>query len=325
MAQTKHPRPLDRRTLLQAGAALFMAPAASVLAGPARQARIIDLMPDFWRAWDAAQAKAGDEAGQGLMTGFFTPHADVYDGAGIRGVGPERIKGWMAHVGPHVPAMRRLSSTFRADFDRRLGRFLSEFRDFDPAAAPVYLMPSLGNFDAHSRRWRDVIPLFIGVDGIVFLHGDAPNLAVLLDHESFHLYQNQVNPALVFEDDGPVWASLWKEGLATYVSGELNPTASRLNVLLDDRRVAAAGPDVVRKAALEILNRLDSHAPPDHWRFFSYGYASDLPARTGYLTGMMVAGRARGGRTLAQMARLDPSSVRSTVETHLWALAHEGA
>jgi uncharacterized protein YjaZ len=147
---------------------------------------------------------------------------------------------------------------------------------------------------------------------------------VLLDHETFHLYQHQKNPGLDPDDGSPVYVTLWLEGLATYVSSALNPKAPRLHVLLDDRALDAAGDDVVRKVAAELLARLDSHSDADYARYFTVGPASDIPARTGYLLGFLAAQGAAPGRSLPQMARLDRAAVRAVVVEQLQAIKDTG-
>jgi hypothetical protein len=308
-----------RRGVILSGAAGLLAAGAPLPATAASAAPLVDLMPAFWRAWDNSRALAADTVPAALIARFFEPHADLYAGAGVK-VDETRVGKWVARVSPLIPAIRRQSAGFRAGFDLHVRHFTETFPDFDARAAPIYLMPSLGQFDGHLQAWGKQIPLFIGADGLVLYHGENPNLAVLLDHESFHLYQDQKNPGLNDEGDSPVYITLWKEGLATYVSSVMNPSAPRLSVLLDDKGLDAADDELVRRVAGELVGRLDSRETDDYRRYFSYGHKSDLPARTGYLVGLLVAKAASRGRTLAQMARLDRAEVRAGVEAQLRAI-----
>lgn len=315
-------RPTRRGALAGVAAGLF----AGVFRTPAiaATARQVDLMPDFWRAWDKSRGLAANEVAGALIASFFQPHADVYAGAGVK-FDEARVAKWITNISPHIAAMRRQSAGFRASFEAHVRHFQRTFPDFDASAAPIYLMPSLGHFDGHLQAWGKVTPLFIGVDGLVLFHGDHPDLAVLLDHETFHLYHDQKNPGLDSGDDTPLYVGLWKEGLATYVSGVLNPAASRLNVLLDDKALDAAPEAVVAKVAAELLNRLDSHADSDYDRYFHYGYVGDIPARTGYLLGLLVAKAAANGRSLPQMARLNGVDVRAIAAAQLRVLTRAPA
>jgi hypothetical protein len=198
---------------------------------------------------------------------------------------------------------------------------MKAFPDFDPAGTPIYLMPSLLNFDGHTQKWNGVIPLFLGVDGLVLYHGEGAQLTVILDHETFHIYQDQANPGLNYEGDAenPIYIALWQEGLAQYVSGALNPGASRLNVLGDDKALAAASADEARQAAGAMLEHLESRENKTYWRYFSK-QDKDITGRLGYLAGLMIVKSAAPGRTLPELARLDRTQVRAIVETRLKAI-----
>lgn len=315
----------DRRSLLAGGAGLALNLGARPGRAAAVQTRLTDLMPDFWRAWDATRDLSEDAVPARLMADFFTPYADVYEGAGVKKVTLERIGTWIAWVAPHIPAMRRLSARFRADYDQHLKHFMKAFPDFDPAGTPIYLMPSFGNFDGHTQKWNGVIPLFLGVDGLVVYHGDDADLAVILDHETFHIYQDQVNPGLNYEgsDDqqNPIYIALWQEGMAQYVSEVLNPNASRLSVLGDDRELAAAGADEARRGAGALAEHLESREDKVYWRYFSK-QDKDITGRLGYLVGLMIVKSSAPGRTLRELARLDRAQVRSMVETRLKAIRY---
>jgi hypothetical protein len=284
---------------------------------------LVDLMPDFWRAWNASRELPADAVPATLITRFFQPHADVYAGAGIK-VDEARVGKWIRRVSPLISSIRRQSLDFRTSFNLHVRHFARTFPDFDARATAVYLMPSLAHFDGHLQQWGDRIPLFVGADGIVLYHGDSPNLAVLLDHETFHLYHFQKNPSLRSAGADPLYLTLWIEGLATYVSGELNPQASRLNVLLDDKPLAAAGDDLVRRVAAELLQRLESTSEADQKRYFSAGYVGDIPARAGYLVGFQVAQRAARGRPLPGMARIDRVALKPLIEGELKRIAQGG-
>lgn len=311
-----------RRGAILSGVAGLMAAAAPATASA--NAPLVDLTPDFWRAWDASRALPADVVPTALISRFFRPHADVYEGAGVK-VDEARVGRWVKRVAPLIPAIRKQSAGFRSGFDLHVRHFTSVFPDFDAGATPVYLMPSLGQFDGHLQTWGKLTPLFIGVDGIVLYHGESPNLAVLLDHETFHLYQDQKNPGLNSDDNSPLYIVLWKEGLATYVSGVLNPRASRLSVLLDDKALASADDPLVRRVAGEMLQRLESTSTADYQRYFSWGHVTDIPARTGYLVGLLAAQGIARGRALAGMARIDRVPLKPLVELELRRIARGAA
>jgi hypothetical protein len=167
---------LTRRALLEITAALAVVADDRVIAAPA-PGSIIDLMPDFWRVYDPVAHAPIKDRTSALAQGFFQPHEALLARAGIRHAGAEVIEGWLGKVSPMIPAIRRLHRRFASDYESYTRRFLTAFPDFDKAAAPTFLIPSLLHFDAHLQPSDGQLPLFFGVDGIVKYHGEDANLA----------------------------------------------------------------------------------------------------------------------------------------------------
>ncbi|KAB8193924.1 hypothetical protein FKV24_006190 [Lysobacter maris] len=308
---------MNRRDLLRLAALSPLLAAANpgtaaVPPGP------VDLMPAFWSAYDGTRG-ANDRV-QALTAAFFAPHADIYAGAGLKPT-PERLARWLPDFDSIADQVRGLSDDFGRHYERHTRHFQSEFPDFRREQAPIYLMPSLFGFDGHLQPWKGQLPLFIGIDGIVRYHGAGANLSVFLDHESFHLYQAQVLPDLIMDDNPPVYGSLWTEGIATYVSERLNPEASLVQVLLDDVKLAQVDEATVRELAANLIPVLDSTAPEDSKRFFSAGHTGPEPARGGYLIGLIIARRIGSTLPPAQLPRIPTTTVRRLLEQHLTALA----
>ncbi|WP_031370048.1 hypothetical protein [Lysobacter antibioticus] len=312
---------MHRRDLLRLAAlSPLLAAAGGAIAAEAPGP--IDLMPKFWQAYD--ETRDADDRARALAATFFSEHAEVYAGAGLKPT-PERLGKWLPDFDAMAGQVRKLSAGFGHHYRRHVRHFQVEFPDFRRERAPIYLMPSLFGFDGHLRPWQDKLPLFIGIDGIVRYHGADANLSVFLDHESFHLYHAQVLPDLIVDDDPPVYGSLWSEGIATYVSERLNPDASLLQVLLDDRKLAQADAATVRDLAAGLLKVLDSVAPDDSNRYFSAGHKGPEPARGGYLVGLILARRIGRDLPLAQLPQVPTPKVRLLLEQHLAELAQGAA
>lgn len=310
-----------RRSFLLTALAAAMAsrlPAARA----ASHAGYVDLMPAFWQAY--AQAASAPDRVQALQASFFSPHAEVYAAAGLK-TSPERIARWLPGFDAMAADVKHVVADFPAVYAAHARRFAAAFPDFDRSRAPVYLLPSLFAFDGHLEPGGDTLPLFIGADGLVRYHGTTPDLAVFLDHESFHLYQSQLAPALMLDPSPPVYVTLWTEGVATYVSERLNPDAALLHVLLDDTRLAGADADTRRGLAGAILAALDSTQEADALRFFSAGSEGPWPARGGYLIGLEVARRVGRDMPLAQLPRLHGAALRDRLAVELAAIAADGA
>lgn len=308
---------MNRRDLLRL-AALSPLLAAAKRVTAADTSAPVNLMPAFWSAYD--ETRDASDRVQALAAAFFAPHADVYAGAGLKTT-PERLARWLPDFDSIADQVRGLSDGFGHHYERHARHFQIEFPDFRRDQAPIYLMPSLFGFDGHLRPWKGRLPLFIGIDGIVRYHGAGANLSVFLDHESFHLYQAQVLPDLVMDDNPPVYGSLWTEGIATYVSERLNPDSSLEQVLLDDVKLAQVDETTVRELAAKLLSVLDSTAPEDSSRFFSAGHAGPEPARGGYLVGLIIARKIGSTMSPAQLPRIPTTTVRRLLEQHLTALS----
>lgn len=308
---------MNRRDLLRlATLSPLLAPAGRVFATETPSP--IDLMPAFWRAYD--RTRGANERVHSLIEAFFLPHAEIYDGAGLK-LTPERLAKWLAGFDPIAEQVRSLSKDFGGHYARHVQHFEREFPDFRRDRAPIYLMPSLFGFDGHLQPWQGKLPLFIGIDGIVRYHGAGANLSVFLDHESFHLYQAQVQPGISMAEEPPVYGSLWTEGVATYVSERLNPESSLVQVLLDDHRLAQVNEATVQDLASKLLAALDSTAPEEGVRFFSAGHKGPEPARGGYLIGLLVARRIGSTLPLTELPRIPPAKVRQLIEQQLVELA----
>lgn len=308
---------MQRRDLLRL--TTFSVLLAAVGQLPAAQAQPpTDLMPAFWRAYDAG--RDADDRVEAIRAAFFLPNAELYAGAGLKPT-YERLATWLPKFDAIAVDARRLSHGFDDHYKRHAQHFQREFPDFRRERAPIYLMPSLFMFDGHLQPWQGKLPLFVGIDGIVRYHGADANLSVFLDHESFHLYHGQHLPQLLMDEAPPVYGSLWLEGLATYVSERLNPDASLLHVLLDDQKLASADEATVRELAAKLLAVMDSTAAEDSNRFFGAGYKGPEPARGGYLVGLAIAREIGRGRPLAELARIPMPEVRGLMQQQLRRLA----
>jgi hypothetical protein len=190
-------------------------------------------------------------------------------------------------------------------------------------AAGVTLLPSFFWFDARVRIIPSGPALFVGLDGVVRVHGENADLAILLDHESFHLYHHQVNASLLLPGGDPLWLGIWKEGLAVHACAVLRPGASRKEVLLGDANLAAIDAALLRRVAGEVLPVLGASTGEARARYLSYGYRGDIPARSGYVLGLEIAARvaARRGLGLPALARLPASEVEIILREEVAALA----
>ena len=313
-------RELSRRVLV---AGLIASGAARNAASAERAGGVIDLMPGFWRVMDATPHGTPADWAQRIANDYLRPNGVVFEAAGLGKITPARIERWLGQVEPLLPAIRKLDGDIDAIWSANMQVFRKAFPAFDPKISPTYFMPSFFSFDAHLEPHRGVLPLFVGLDGIVRYHGAGANLAVLLSHELFHCEHAQRSPSVALEDPERIYKVLWAEGLATYVSERMNPKASRLDVLLDGKRLDAQGDAYVPAMAKALSDSLDSTASADYARFFSAGYEGAWPPRGGYLVGLLIARRLGRTRSLASLAALPAPQVRTLMAAELARLAKD--
>ena len=295
-------------------AALLSAAAMPGRSQPLACPGLEDLMPAFWAAHDALPT--GDEVtrGRALVGSWFTPHIEAYRAARVGRVDLAR---WLVVFDPIAPVVRRLSAALPGLWCARLAHFREVVPDA-AASVPALAFLSFMNFDAATRLWRDRVVLFLGLDMMALLHGEA--VGPLLDHERFHMYHHEVNPSLILPGGDPLWLGIWKEGLAVHATAVLNPGLPRIAVFLGDAALAEAGPALFRRLAAELPAQLDETGAV-RARYLGYGYRGDIPARSGYALGAAIVQQVAGGRDLAALARIPAEQARAIVRAELAAMA----
>ena len=287
--------------------------AAALRASSSGACQTTDLMPAFWSFWERAKAEPAARQYELFVDLVQKPNADVYEGVfdGAPKPPAEFVPDALAKVPELEARMRALSSRLATDLPRELDAFRKSFPGFR-CTVPVYFVFSGGAFDGATRKVSGKTALLFGLDVIARLDGELSPLVV---HELFHVYQGQV----VKNPPGTVAWSLWEEGLATYVSRRLNPA-------VPEQKVCCLPPLGAMKEGLpriagDLLARLDSAEKSDYARYFLGGQELDIPPRSGYYLGYLVASEAGQTRSLEELAAMTPAEVRALEERELRRLA----
>jgi Predicted Zn-dependent protease (DUF2268) len=290
-------------------ASVLLAAAASSGGGCATT----DLMPQFWVYWDKARGADAGERYCLFQEMVEKPNAAVYEGAfhGAQKPPSEFVPKALAQVHELEPGMRELSAKLAADLPGELDAFRKAFPRFR-CEVPVYFLFSAGAFDGATREISGRNALLFGLDVIAKLKEELSPLVV---HELFHVYQDEV----IANDPGTISWALWQEGLATYVSRRLNPGVPEQKVCCLPA-IDPVGADLPR-ISKELLGLLDSKERTDYARFFLGGQEIDIPARSGYYVGYLVASEAGKTRSLEELAAMSPAEVRAVEEKELRRLA----
>jgi len=209
------------------------------------------------------------------------------------------------------PAIRTAYISKVANFTQDLPRHIATFRAAFPdyaAATDIWFLHSLGEMDGGTRTFDGKNFFIFGADVMVQVHGDGDE-AAFFHHELFHDYQ------ALHCDGGPVWAGLWEEGLATYVSKRLNPTATDAELLLDlPHNMVPDTRRQMRRALDDLHAKLDStDGEAVAGMFQRRGDDTGLPARRAYYLGYLVAEEVGKTMSMREMAKLDCAAVHKVV------------
>ena len=237
--------------------------AHQALARASAECRIKDLMSEYWAVVDAPR----DQAVPSFRRRLVDANGDLYGAGGVGFKSPEALDAAIVrsldHAARERDNMMRMSDILRAELPGRLKHFRAAFPDFR-CDFTIFLLPSLGRLDGAGRRVNKQGVLIFGLDNLSDEFHTAPGrLGLLFDHELFHRYHSQVAG---FSDDRAerevIWRTLWAEGLATYVSQQLNPPASLQDALFVPADLVARAAPLTRALSKRLKGHLDAVDPP---------------------------------------------------------------
>ena len=291
--------------------------------------QVVDIMPAFWQF----QAEAGQLESAARPALFrklvVEPHTDIYSmDEFAKNLTDEGIEKYLDKVAHNLDTMRALSGQIGVQVPAAQASFMRAFPDFKPDLT-VAFMPSFRHFDGQTTQLKDGrTAILFGVDGIAEFQGKDADLPVLFSHELFHVYHAQVNPDLFppnvggprEADNVPLYEAVWIEGLATYVSGSLNPKASVQDLLLNQKLYDEGMPQMPVIAG-RILDKFDTTDDADNAAFLHGGVKGDIPARSGYLAGYLMAEDLGKKYSLAELAHLTGPALRAAIHDELARMA----
>lgn len=211
------------------------------------------------------------------------------------------------------------SQKFGAALDEHMRTFNATFPNYRNTV-PITLVHSLGEMDGGPRELNGKVHLVFGADVMAALNPDG-NAAPLFHHELFHLMHQKKFAC----DTEPVWAALWGEGLAVYVSHVMNPGANEKELLLDFPNGMARATRAQLSASWahldSVFDSTDEKVAQELFTMSAKG--ARLPVRRGYYLGYLVAQEAGKTRDLATLASLDCQQARELVQATVRKLSKE--
>ena len=279
---------------------------------------VIDLMPAFWVFWSKASGLPVGEQQQLVRSMLVDRYPDVYAAEVINldaekpfGVAlDERYERWLPLISPHIATMKEVSAEIAADLPRYESSFKAAFPDMQ-YGGKVYFLCSLGGFDGATRIVAGKEALLFGVDMIAYVYGRDVDAQPFFHHELFHIYHSQ----FLKEEDDALYISLWREGLATYVAKSLNPSAEGINLFGLPLDLPERAQVMLPRLAREMRANLDSTSEETYARFF-FGKEkdADLPARSGYYVGYLIAEKVGRGKPLRDLAKMRGPALRAAID-----------
>ena len=277
-----------------------------------------------WRNWQTAvQAKDPIFFQQVVAEAADTPNWEEKIRASLK-------KAW--------PILQKYELEIEAEFEHfpqllqeNLTIFQKTFPDFDLSQTPVFAVPSLLKFNGKGTEAYGPKALAFGIDTIVYFRKEPrffprvnakSNAKVLYSHEMFHIYHGQ-KQGLASDfalSNGTLLNDAWNEGLATYVSGLINPAASDADLLMDANLAESckeSGETLLqnfKKIAFEKSNSPKGKELYRNW-FTLASKDQSLPLRAGYCVGLLIARRmTETGITAIEMATWPYAEVPSRLE-----------
>jgi hypothetical protein len=283
----------------------------------AAECKVVDLMPRYWEAASESGNQTAQEQIASFRQALGVSHTDLYSKTGLGfqsdALLDDAILKALSSARKNMQTGQQMSQTLRTTLPQEIAHFKTEFPDFK-CDFPIYLVPSFGSLDGAGRVVDGRPALVLGVDSIASeFSANALQLHIFLDHEIFHRYHSQVSG---FSDDNGqqeiLWRGLWAEGLATYASLVLNPTATMQDALmLPDDLVRRASP-IRAQLVQRIAAQMDLTDASVFNLYFSYhpNDVDGVPPRSGYYIGAIAAQQLAQQNSLQVLAHLRGAAVQ---------------
>ncbi|MBP5296445.1 MAG: hypothetical protein J6Y94_03850 [Bacteriovoracaceae bacterium] len=295
---------------------------------------IINLGSAFNQFWQEAKYQPFEEQVKIWDRIIEAPHQNFYDTMvwekNIRQDWPalklRRLKFIFAQYPELYTPMLHEFSAFPAKMNASIAKFIKFFPDAR-FTTTIYAAPA-PTFNGQGNEDGSILGL--GVDMYLFVHDDTD---ILFAHELFHIYHSTAAKMSkeTYKKEAKLTYQLWYEGLATYVSHQMNPDSS-IDQILGNTQLAQLPEKELAWAAKEFLKEANEKAndpqrPEIFRKWFTiseeYRLRPEFPARAGYWLGYNVAKLINQKFTLSAMAHWDKDRVHQEVIKALTTLAQE--
>jgi len=248
------------------------------------------------------------------------------------------IAEYLTQLEPLLPAMRDLTRPTLEQINATIDLMDARFGKMHDVT--IYVAPSLFTSNGQVRVVNDEPVVMFGVDVQAYAeNGLLPkasrnDLRAYIAHELFHAHHYAVNAEMrrqantLFDEKNPspLYINLWIEGLATCVSMSMDGDGTAERAFMSER-LPREVPPILAAAARELSGKLESRSLDDTRDFFWLGgERKDLPPRSAYAIGALVADDVLARRGLNAAVALSGDELRSEVGKALATLSqHQGS
>lgn len=297
---------------------------------------VAQMMPAFWGIMRAERREDTATRAKHFQRDIIDAHPDLY-GPVVPMSKDFNVVEYLTQLEPLLPAMRDLTPLTYEQIHASLDLMGARFGRM--RGVTIYVAPSLFTSNGQVRVVNDRPIVMFGVDVQAYAENELLpkasryDLRAYIAHELFHAHHYVVNAELrrqantLFDEKNPspLYINLWIEGLATCVSMGMDGDGTVERALMSER-LPGEVPPILAAAARELAGKLDSRSLDDTRDFFWLGgERKDLPPRSAYAIGALVADDVLARRGLHAALALSGDELRSEVGKALGTLSqHQG-
>ncbi|WP_304634124.1 DUF5700 domain-containing putative Zn-dependent protease [Pseudoalteromonas sp.] len=257
---------------------------------------IINLADDFYSVYQSSKTLSPERRAEQFSQYFTSQFEPFYSNKSF----VKSIESFSEIEDVYLLKNRELSKNLNGSMDS----FIATFEDFK-SETPIYILHSLGGFNGATRDLNGKSYLMFGVDLMAKYH-NWKNDTPFFHHELFHVYHENF-----FQCNDELWCSLWTEGLATYVSHQLNSSASNDELMLNiPENMIKNVRSRLRYSLTDLKGKFYSKNPETYSSFFSFRKdETNLPYRRGYYLGYILAKEIGKDYSLEELAKMEKKTV----------------
>ena len=297
---------------------------------------VIQVTEAFWGIIDAQPKLDATERATRFRQDVIEKYPGLY-GPVVSVSADFNIAEYLTQLETLLPAMRDLTRPTLEQINATIELMDARFGKMHDVT--IYAAPSLFTSNGQVRVVNDEPVVMFGVDVQAYAENELLpkasryDLRAYIAHELFHAHHYGVNAEMrrqantLFDEKNPspLYVNLWIEGLATCVSMSMDGDGTVERALMSER-LPREVPPILAATARELSGKLDSRSLDDTRDFFWLGgERQDLPPRSAYAIGALVADDVLARRGLNASLSLSGDELRSEVGKALTTLSqHQG-